>query len=62
MNSGTVHGVVGIVSWAVGFSLAGAVIGLAVGFLNAGVIEGPTIITSVLFVFGATQVAQAGSW
>jgi len=47
--------------WLAGNSLAGAVIGLAVGFFNTGVIEQPTIVISVLFgnVVGFTAFFSA---
>ncbi len=47
--------------WLVGSSLAGAVIGLAVGFFSTGVIEQPTIVISVLFgnVVGFTAFFSA---
>jgi sensor histidine kinase YesM len=47
--------------WLVGSSLAGAVIGLAVGFFDTGVIERPTIVISVLFgnVVGFTAFFSA---
>ncbi len=47
--------------WLTGNSLAGAVIGLAVGFFNTGVIEQPTIVISVLFgnVVGFTAFFSA---
>jgi len=48
-------------TWMIGSSLAGAVIGLAVGFFNTGVIEQPTIVISVLFgnVVGFTAFFSA---
>jgi len=47
--------------WMIGNSLAGVVIGLAVGFFNTGVIEQPTIVISVLFgnVVGFTAFFSA---
>jgi sensor histidine kinase YesM len=47
--------------WLVSNSLAGAMIGLTVGFFNTGVIEGPTIVISVLFgnVVGFTAFFSA---
>jgi len=47
--------------WLAGSSIAGAVIGLAVGFFNTGVIERPTIVISVLFgnVVGLTAFFAA---
>jgi sensor histidine kinase YesM len=47
--------------WMIGNSLAGAVIGLAVGFFSSGVIEQPTIVISVLFgnVVGFTAFFSA---
>lgn len=47
--------------WLAGSSFAGAVIGLAVGFFNTGVIEQPTIVISVLFgnVVGFTAFFSA---
>jgi len=47
--------------WLAGNSLAGAVIGLAVGFFSTGVIEQPTIVISVLFgnVVGFTAFFSA---
>ena len=55
------HAFVRVVTWAVGSSLAGAVIGLAVGYLNAGVVEQPTIVISVLFgnVVGFTAMISS---
>ena len=52
-----------ILIWAAVHSLAGAVIGLAVGFFRGGEIEAPTIIISVLFgnVVGFTAlIASVG--
>ena len=47
--------------WLAGNSLAGAVIGLAVGFFDTGVVEQPTIVISVLFgnVVGFTAFFSA---
>ena len=47
--------------WATGSSLAGAVIGVTVGFMSAGAIEEPTIIISVLFgnVVGFTAMISS---
>ena len=48
-------------AWLIGNSLAGAVIGLTVGFFNTGVVEQPTIVISVLFgnVVGFTAFFSA---
>jgi two-component system sensor histidine kinase AlgZ len=61
VSRGALQGLVRVLAWAAGSSLAGAAIGLTVGFLHAGAVEAPTIVISVLFgnVVGFTAMISS---
>ena len=62
MNNRPVVGlVVQVLLWVAGSSLAGAVVGFAVGLFNEGGIEAPAVIMSVLFgnVVGLTAMVSS---